>query len=405
MDRTGTTAAGPWLDRAVDADTHEMVPFHLWAQEFGESVAETMAPFAASPRFTDNGVNSIVRPDIVADDVPMTSEVVWTMKGAGAPAAIDMGRRTELMDLMGVDRALMFPSFGLIGMRLAASPELAGPAFALDITAADARRIGVEVMEAANDWAARVTGETGGRRLRPVAVMLLESADRMTAQLARLIEQGIRAIWIPAASPPADTSPADPALDAFWRMAADADVAVTLHVGSDFSFAASTRWSANVPAFATPKASVEFPVGPYTGATVNFASENYLAAMVLGGVFERVPNLRFGVIEIGAGWFGPLAERLDMWAGELHKALRGVLSMRPSEYLARNVRVTPLNFEPIDRYFERYPDLADCYCFSTDYPHLEGGAAIKAQNLATLGPLGADVAEKYFVRNGEWLCP
>ena len=64
--RAGRADAMPWLDRTVDVDTHEMVPFHLWAEEFGESVAETMAPFAASPRFTDNGVNSIVRPALAS---------------------------------------------------------------------------------------------------------------------------------------------------------------------------------------------------------------------------------------------------------------------------------------------------------------------------------------------------
>ncbi len=403
---TSTTTNNPaWFDQAIDADTHEMVPFHFWAQEFGEEVAAVLQPFGTSHRFTDNGLNSIVRPDVAADDVAITSDVVWSMKGAGAPAAFDMSRRVELMDAMGVDKALMFPSFGLMGIRMAASPALAGPSFGVDLTETDARRIGLQVMNAFNDWAVRITKETDGRRLRPVAVMLTESVDEMMRQLADLIARGVKAVWIPAATPPGNTSPADQALDPFWRMAADADVAVTLHIGTDFSFSASTRWTANVDAFLTPKASVEFPVSPFNGATVNFATENYLAAMILGGVFERVPHLRFGSIEIGAGWLGPFADRLDIWAEELGKALRGVISMKPSEYLARNVRATPLKFEPIDRYFERHPNVQDCYCFSTDYPHIEGGVDIKAKNLAALSRLGTDVAERYFVRNGEWLCP
>lgn len=404
-DRATAENMPSWFDRAVDADTHEMIPFHLWAEEFGEEVAEKLAPMGNSPRFTDNGLNSIVRPDVEGDVVDITPSVVWDMKGAAAPGAIDMSRRLELMDVMGVDRALMFPSFGLIGIRMAGSPEIASAAVGLPISPEEARRTGLQVMNAFNDWAVRVTSRVGGERLRPVAVMLTESVDQMTTELRSLIERGIRAIWIPAANPPANTSPADPALDPFWKMAADADVAVTLHIGTDFSFAASPHWAANVEAFATPKASLEFPVSPYSGATVNFATENYLAAMILGGVFERVPNLRFGSIEIGAGWLGPLGDRLDVWASELGRALTGVISMKPSEYLARNVRVTPLKFEPIDQYFERYPNLQDCFCFSTDYPHIEGGRDIKAKNLSSLQRLGSDIAEKYFVRNGEWLCP
>src|SRR6516164_7273382 len=112
------------IDHAVDVDTHEMVPFHLWPEHFGEEVAERMAPFATSPRFTDNGPNTIVRPDVLADDAPITHESVWHEKGASAPAAFDVARRAEVMDAMGVDRAIMFPSFGLIGIRFASSAAL-----------------------------------------------------------------------------------------------------------------------------------------------------------------------------------------------------------------------------------------------------------------------------------------
>jgi hypothetical protein len=129
--------------------------------------------------------------------------------------------------------------------------------------------------------------------------------------------------------------------------------------------------------------------------------------MVLGGVFERHPSLRFGAIELGAHWLGPLAENLDMWAEKVFaRRLAGKLSLKPSEYLARNVRVTPHNIvEPLAMFFERYPQVADCYCYSTDYPHLEGGRHIKARVAEMLTPLGEAVAAKYFAGNGEWLLP
>jgi predicted TIM-barrel fold metal-dependent hydrolase len=394
----GTTLA------AIDVDSHEMVPFHMWADTFGAEVTRHFAPFAESRRFLDNGANTIVRPDILADDAPITPDAVWQAKGPDAPGAIDMDRRPEVLDAMGVERALVFPSFGLIGIRLASSPELAATAFMLDLSPADAYDIGRNAMRAFNDWAVDQQRRVG-ERVRPVAVMLTEDVGQMTDELTGLIGQGIRAVWIPNSTPPGGTSPADPALDRFWRTAADADCTVLLHVGTDFSFPASDRWAANVPCLVTPNAASEFPVGPFTGATVNFASENFLAALVLGGVFERVPNLRFGAIEVGAGWLGPLAERLDMWAGEFRRRLSGVLSMRPSEYLARNVRVTPYAFEPVDRYFERYPAVANCLCFSTDYPRVEGGVEVRAAQERRLARLGPDVTEKFFRTNGEWLVP
>ena len=393
------------LDRVIDVDSHEMIPTHMWEDWFGDDVAPVIAMLQRSPRSTDNGLNTIARPDVVADDAEITSSSVWNAKGAAAPGAIDMSRRVEAMDAMGVERSLVFPSFGLVGIRLASSPELAAAAFGTDLDDAEARRLGLLAMRTHNAWGARCASVESSRRAHPVGVMLTESLDQMLADLGALINDGYRAVWIPTATPPGGTSPADPELDSFWRMAADADVAVLLHIGTDFNFPASTRWTANVPAFATPSAAAEFPVSPFTGATVNFASENFIAAMVLGGVFERVPTLRFGAIEVGAGWLGPLAERLDMWAKVFPKRLTGVISMTPSEYLGRNVRVTPFHFEPIDTYFERYPAIADCFCFSTDYPHVEGGVDTKARQASQLARLGQGVIEKFFVTNGEWIVP
>jgi predicted TIM-barrel fold metal-dependent hydrolase len=82
------------------------------------------------------------------------------------------------------------------------------------------------------------------------------------------------------------------------------------------------------------------------------------------------------------------------------------ISKLPSEYIASNVRVTPFNnIEPIERYFERYPNLATSYCFSTDYPHIEGGADIKRKFVKRLAPLGEDIMHKFFHTNSELLLP
>lgn len=142
-------------------------------------------------------------------------------------------------------------------------------------------------------------------------------------------------------------------------------------------------------------------------ATVHLPVSTYLTAMVLGGVFERHPDLRFGAIEVGAGWLGPLADNLDMWAGTVHRdRLRPFLSMPPSAYLARNVRVTPYNdIEPIELYLERYPHLASCYCYATDYPHIEGGKDSLARATARIAHLGHDVVEQFITTNGELLLP
>jgi len=177
-------------------------------------------------------------------------------------------------------------------------------------------------------------------------------------------------------------------------------------VGSDLGFLSSSEWS-NAPAFKPHKLALEVGLEPYSYSTLHLAIEHFLTVMVMGGAFERHPSLRFGAIELGAHWLGPLADSLDMWATKVFaRRMENTISMKPSEYLARNVRVTPHNVvEPVAEFFRRYPRLASCYCYSTDYPHLEGGAHIKTKVYEMLKPLGDELLEKYFVANGEWLLP
>src|SRR5437764_6066211 len=137
------------------------------------------------------------------------------------------------------------------------------------------------------------------------------------------------------------------------------------------------------------------------------APQAFLSSMVLGGVFERHPTLRFGVIELGAQWVGPMADLMDQRVAVKlpgKPPLSETLPLKPSEYLARNVRVTPFYFEPVGTYIDRY-GLEDLYVFSTDYPHPEGGTHPIADMYESVKHLGDDVIEKVFVTNGDLILP
>lgn len=393
-----------FMAKAVDVDTHEMIPFHMWGEYFGEDIASKLAACESSPLLTGLGENSNVRPDIVGDDERITYETTHILKGCGAPGAIDLRRRAAVMDAQGVEKALVFPGFGLVGYVMANTPEFAQAVIGLPYSVEESRELGQAIIRASNEWAVRAVADPDTHRLRTVGLITTETVDGMIDQARSLIDRGIRALWIPSGAPPAGTSPADPAFDPFWRLLADADVAALLHIGTDSVFS-DPRWSNNVEAFIPFGSSAEFILSPYAGATMHSAAEYFITTMVLGGVFERFPHLRFGALELGAQWLGPLAQRLDIWAGVFPKALKNVLTMQPSDYVARNVRVAPFHFEPIDQFFEQNPGLESCYCFSSDYPHVEGGREAKrvfAERLARLGPAAM---EKFFVTNGAWLLP
>jgi predicted TIM-barrel fold metal-dependent hydrolase len=395
--------AGPEVPRALDIDSHEMVPLHLRNEIFGPT--ELQRVIATKVNMPANHPNAAQR-HVTEDDTPINYENVWTIKGGSAPSAIDLGRRPEVLDVMGIQRQLCYPTFGLAALIMAQDHNANGFFNFEPGTVENPTKIGLEAIDAHNRWAARMTKQTD-QRVRPVGIIMTHSVEFMVEQARTMIAQGIRAVMIPANEPPAGTSPGDPALDPFWALCAEANVPVTLHLGTERGFVADGKWSNGVDVFKPSfNSTIEFVIEPLSCVTLHYAPENFLAAMVLGGVFERHPTLRFGIIELSASWVGPLADRMDMWALEMFKPrFSATLSLRPSEYLARNVRVTPFFFEPTATYFERYPHLSDVFCYSSDYPHFEGGKDSKRFFARVLRDRSADERDKFFYRNAELLLP
>jgi predicted TIM-barrel fold metal-dependent hydrolase len=105
---------------------------------------------------------------------------------------------------------------------------------------------------------------------------------------------------------------------------------------------------------------------------LSFAPQLFLTAMVFDGVFERFPDLRGGVIELGAGWVPQFLRTLDVSQKIFQRSDPQVaaLSMRASDYIRRQVRFTPFPSEDVGRLIrESGPEL---FMFSSDYPHPEG---------------------------------
>ena len=126
-------------------------------------------------------------------------------------------------------------------------------------------------------------------------------------------------------------------------------------------------------------------------------------AEVMGGVFERFPKLAFGVIECGASWVGPMCERMDAHA-DLMAKVGFTYSMKPSEFVRRNVRTAPFFHEDFAATAEQY-GLHEIFCVMTDYPHLEGGRHPFGSYMKTASKLGPKFARDFFQENGKWLFP
>jgi predicted TIM-barrel fold metal-dependent hydrolase len=390
--------------RIIDVDTHEMMPLQAWEAEFGPSTKLLADTYKTLPYCNPRNKNNQDVPEYVGDLTPIDEESVWKTKGPRAPGSTDLKRRLEVMDAMGVQRTLLFPtSVGLFAAELFTRSFQIGKMF--DSTpSVDAQAYARELFVVHNDWA--VAMQTVSPRLRPVGLVHGDTVEDVYNMATDLVRRGIRAVWLIGGELPGGVSPAHSDMDPVWKLLQDNNVVLTLHIGADGRFMSSYEWG-NAPAFNGYREGLELKFDPWSLSVIHLASQNYVSVMVTGGVFERFPKLRLGVTEVGAHWVGPLTQMLDMFYenGSLEdRQKRHVLSELPSYYIKRNMRVSAFDFEPVDRYVETY-GLEDVICYASDYPHVEGGTAPMVNFAHKLERFGPEVMEKFFVTNGQFLLP
>ena len=102
--------------------------------------------------------------------------------------------------------------------------------------------------------------------------------------------------------------------------------------------------------------------------------------MILGGVFERFPRLRFVLTEQGCSWIPSVLHQLDGFhaemvrtgrVGELKYEPKDILPAKPSEYFARCCWVG-VSFPSPGEAAARHQIGLDKFMWGSDYPHYEG---------------------------------
>ena len=142
--------------RILDVDSHEYIPSGLWATEFGAECG-MLADFWESQNEDSvlRGRMSIAAP--VKDDLleisESTMETAW-QSGSWAPSAIDMARRPELLDFLGVSQQMIFPNvIGTVGLNmLSGSQDWIHAYLQTDLEPSSVRAIGCVLLEAWNKW-------------------------------------------------------------------------------------------------------------------------------------------------------------------------------------------------------------------------------------------------------------
>jgi len=195
--------------------------------------------------------------------------------------------------------------------------------------------------------------------------------DRARApQIAReAIALGAKALVIPSRHPPG-FSPSHVELDPLWALAQEAGLPILFHVGGEEKM--HRDYLENGLPF----------VKDFHGGDENFTSLTFMAiplsiwqslsALVIDGVFDRFPRLKWGAIELGASWLPSLMHFLDSGVAAFGKEERlQKLSGKPSEILRRQFRATPYPHEDTRWIIENTGE--EMCLFSSDFPHVEGG--------------------------------
>ena len=382
--------AAPFIGRILDGDGHMYMD--------PQTLREIAGPL--DPGHMHDFLTDYMQRDSYREDREKNRSELWNIKGIGAMGALDAAERLEALDLMGLRSQLIYYNTGSGEVR---------------IDSADAR----EACRRYNDYGLAWQRDTGGRAR--VAMQINMSDPEWAKQEAmRVIKAGAKVVSLPSAVPPGGVSPAHELWDPFWGLLEEANVVATLHLGSgglldnksrdvltaegDYMFP-DRAWAEAPSLRARPadRPGGEEAISPYFILVSHMSAELYLTTLIMGHVFDRFPRLRFGVIEMGAAWLGPLIERMDVWADFMAKVGR-TYSLKPSEFVARNIRVTPFWNENLARMIERH-GLEDAYIFSTDYPHLEGSRDPLGKFSKYLEHLPKEYAQKFFIDNAQLLFP
>ena len=234
------------------------------------------------------------------------------------------------------------------------------------------------------------------RRLLATAYLPLVSFEQTLATASEAIKLGCKALLIPSRCPPG-ISPSHIGFEPLWALAEEARLPIVFHVGGE------EKLNADYFNNGLPR------VKDFHGGEENFTSLSFmpiphsvqitLAALIIDGVLDRHPRLRFGAIELGASWLPSWMRFMDSAAGAFIKNEERLrkLSLKPSEFVQRQVRATPYPHEDVGWIIANAGE--EVCLFSSDYPHVEGGRNPLKRFNDSLSQTSARAKQRFFCDN------
>jgi predicted TIM-barrel fold metal-dependent hydrolase len=221
-----------------------------------------------------------------------------------------------------------------------------------------------------NRWLSEFCQNAPERHFGVAMIPVLWDVQQAVEHVRWCVDNGLRSVMIPHLIGDKDHYH-HPKYDPFWEVCESLNVVINFHSGAT---PVSDYFGKSFP---------EDDGVEYKGAMGVFVTEvmwwtyRPLAFLIWGGVFERFPKLRVAVTEAGTAWMLPSYLRMiDHNYHELHFSAKlgdfhSHLSMAPSEYFKRNVRVGASCMPRADTEIRHQIGLQQIM-WGSDYPHPEG---------------------------------
>jgi uncharacterized protein len=218
---------------------------------------------------------------------------------------------------------------------------------------------------------------------------LIGASARNSEEGAREIREWGNSKWAVAVKLllPSDFPADHPNLEPIWRAAADHDLPIAHH---------SSTW--NPPYYPAYR---DLWDNIFLGrmASHPWGAMRFVASFIGGGIFDRYPSLRMGVLECGFGWLPFWARRMDEQA--VYVGGTAPLEHRPSEYITGGRFFCSIERQEGEDMFNAVTGfLGDgVLMYASDYPHSECQFPNSVDNILAWSSLGGDTKRKLFWEN------
>ena len=255
--------------------------------------------------------------------------------------------RAEVMDELGVDRTLMFPTLAsLLEERMRDDPEMIHA-----------------VIHSLNEWIHDEWTFNYEDRIFTTPVISLPIVEKAIEELEWCLERGAKVILVRPAPVPGyrgSRSPAYPEFDPFWKLVEETGTLVAMHA-SDSGF---SRYQGD---WTGPSEMLPFRLDAFRMmAGKDRPIVDTMTALACHGLFSRFPNLKIAAVENGGDWVPGFLKHL----GDTHKKMPQMFEEDPVEGFKRNVYVNPFHEDDIEHLIELLG--VDHILFGSDWPHPEG---------------------------------